>query len=169
VFVAIAKEIFRRRAGSCWAGRTRWMADGRCCVRDRTMFEYLMPSLWLRSYPNTLLERARTAAVRSQQAYAARRGVPWGISESAYSKLDDAGNYQYYAFGLPHLALRKRETKAFGNLPYSTFLSLNTDPEGAIGNLRRMAAWGGLEATAFTNLRILPGRGAGSGEPSRTW
>jgi hypothetical protein len=66
-----------------------------------------MPSLWMRTYPNTLLERSRSAAVRSQQAYAERKGVPWGISESSYCKLDEAGNLQYYAFGLPHLALRR--------------------------------------------------------------
>src|ERR1019366_1972612 len=51
-----------------------------------TLFEYLMPSLWMRSYSNTLLERSRATAVRSQQTYAARKGVPWGISESAYFK-----------------------------------------------------------------------------------
>jgi len=150
VFVAIAKEDIPQES---WflLGRTHTLDGGRpvLCSWTGTMFEYLMPSLWLRSYPNTLLERARTAAVRSQQAYAARRGVPWGISESAYSKLDDAGNYQYYAFGLPHLALRKRETKALVISPYSTFLSLNTDPEGAIGNLRRMAALGWFGSHGF--------------------
>jgi hypothetical protein len=150
VFVAIAKEDIPQES---WflLGRTHTLDGGRpvLCSWTGTMFEYLMPSLWLRSYPNTLLERARTAAVRSQQAYAARKGVPWGISESAYFKLDDAGNYQYYAFGLPHLALRKRETKALVISPYSTFLALNTDPEGAIGNLRRMAALGWFGSHGF--------------------
>ena len=66
-----------------------------------TMFEYLMPALWMRLYPNTLLERAAEAAVRSQRAYAAGKKVPWGISESASSEVDSSGNYYYFAFGVP--------------------------------------------------------------------
>jgi hypothetical protein len=118
-----------------------------------------MPSLWMRTYPDTLLERSRTAAVRSQEAYGARKGVPWGISESAYYKLDEAGNYQYYAFGLPHLALRTHEANALVISPYSTFLALNTDPVEAVRNLHRMAnmGWFGshgfYEAADFTSAK----------------
>jgi hypothetical protein len=150
VFVAIAKEDIPQES---WflLGRTHTLDGGLPVLLSwtGTMFEYLMPSLWLRTYPNTLLERSRTAAVRSQQAYAARKGVPWGISESAYFKLDDAGNYQYYAFGLPHLALRKRESKALVISPYSTFLALSTDPEGALRNLREMEDLGWFGSCGF--------------------
>ena len=143
VFCAIAKEDIPQES---------WFLLGRAHTLDRgqpvllswtgTLFEYLMPALWMRSYSNTLLERSRAAAVRSQQAYAAKRGVPWGISESAYSKLDEAGNYQYYAFGLPHLALRKREKNGLVISPYSTFLSLEVDPAAALRNLRAMENMG---------------------------
>jgi len=81
------------------------------------------------------------------------------ISESAYFKLDEAGNYQYSAFGLPHLALRKCETKSLVISPYSTFLSLSTDPVGAIENLHRMAdmgwfgSYGFYESADFTSGR----------------
>ena len=40
-------------------------------------------------------------AVRRQIDYGATRGMPWGISESAYIAVDRAGNYQYKAFGVP--------------------------------------------------------------------
>ncbi len=160
VFVAIAKEDIPQES---WflLGRTHTLDCGRPVLLSwtGTLFEYLMPSLWMHTYPNTLLERSRAAAVRSQQSYAARKGAPWGISESAYFKLDEAGNYQYYAFGLPHLALRKREMKAFVISPYSTFLALSTDPARAISNLRRMAdmGWFGshgfYEAADFTSAR----------------
>jgi cyclic beta-1,2-glucan synthetase len=160
VFVAIAKEDIPQES---WflLGRTHTLDGGRPVLLSwtGTLFEYLMPSLWMRSYPNTLLERSRAAAVRSQQTYAARKGVPWGISESAYFKLDEAGNYQYYAFGLSHLALRKREMNALVISPYSTFLALDTDPVGAVRNLRRMAdmGWFGshgfYEAADFTSKR----------------
>jgi cyclic beta-1,2-glucan synthetase len=160
VFVAIAKEDIPQES---WflLGRAHTLDGGRPVLLSwtGTLFEYLMPSLWMRSYSNTLLERSRATAVRSQQTYAARKGVPWGISESAYFKLDEARNYQYYAFGLPHLALRKCEMTALVISPYSTFLALDTDPVGAVRNLRRMAdmGWFGshgfYEAADFTSTR----------------
>jgi hypothetical protein len=150
VFVAIAKEDIPQES---WflLGRAHTLDDGRPVLLSwtGTFFEYLMPSLWMRTYPNTLLERSRTAAVRSQQTYGARKGVPWGISESAYYKLDEAGNYQYYAFGLPHLALRTSETNALVISPYSTFLALNTDPVESVRNLHRMADMGWLGSHGF--------------------
>ena len=103
------------------------------------MFEYLMPALWMRTFPDTLLQRSRSASVRAQQAFTEARQIPWGISEAAYSLTDDAGNYQYYAFGIPSLALRKGEVKATVISPYSTFLALSTDAPAALRNLRRMA------------------------------
>jgi ElaB/YqjD/DUF883 family membrane-anchored ribosome-binding protein len=143
VFVAIAKEDIPQ---DCWfrLGRGHTLDRGRPVLLSwsGTMFEYQMPALWMRSYPNTLLARARLAAVRSQQAYAANRGVPWGISESAYFKLDELGNYQYQAFGLPQLSLMRRDSNPLVISPYSTFLSLDADRDGALRNLRRMEALG---------------------------
>src|SRR5205807_5176484 len=139
VFAAIAKEDIPQDS---WfhLGRAHTLDHGRLVLLSwtGTMFEYLMPALWLRSYSNTLLERSRVAAVRSQQAYAASRGVPWGISESAYYKLDEAGNYQYRAFGLPQLAMMKSESNPLVISPYSTFLALTVEPDAALRNLHRM-------------------------------
>jgi hypothetical protein len=160
VFAAIAKEDISQES---WflLGRAQTLDHGRPVLLSwtGTLFEYLMPSLWMRSYPNTLLDRSRTAAVRSQQAYALGRGVPWGISESAYFKFDDAGNYQYHAFGLPHLALHKSEVQALVISPYSTFLALDVDPSGALRNLGRMSdmgwfgSYGFYEAADYSSVR----------------
>jgi len=150
VFLAIAKEDIPQ---DCWfrLGRGHTLDHGRPVLLSwtGTMFEYLMPSLWMRSYPNTLLDRARVAAVRSQQAYGARRGVPWGISESAYFKLDGLGNYQYQAFGLPQLSLMRRESNPLVISPYSTFLALSVDRRGSLRNLHRMEALGWFGARGF--------------------
>ncbi len=150
VFAAIAKEDIPQDV---------WFLLGRSHTREHglpvllswtgTMFEYLMPVLWMRTYPNTLLDNSRTAAVRLQQIYAAEKGVPWGISESAYAKRDEAGNYQYQAFGLPRLSLRNGEPEALVISPYSTFLALHEDAPGALRNLRRMAADGWLSSYGF--------------------
>jgi cyclic beta-1,2-glucan synthetase len=160
VFAAIAKEDIPQES---WflLGRAHTLDHGRPALLSwsGTMFEYLMPALWMRIYPNTLLERSRIAAVRSQQAYAAGKRIPWGISESAYFKTDDAGNYQYHAFGLSRLALRKPELNALVISPYSTFLALQVDPSGALRNLRRMmhegwfGAYGFYEAADFDPSR----------------
>jgi len=150
VFIAIAKEDIPQ---DCWflLGRGHTVDHGRPVLLSwtGTMFEYLMPSLWMRSYPNTLLDRSQVAAVRSQQAYAARRGVPWGISESAYFKLDGHGNYQYQAFGLPQLSLMRRESNPLVISPYSTFLALSVDRLGSLRNLRRMEALGWFGCRGF--------------------
>jgi cyclic beta-1,2-glucan synthetase len=64
--------IGRRRVLLSWTG---------------TMFEYLMPLLFQRSYRNSLLDKAVRQAVAIQIAYGRKRRVPWGISESAYGDL----------------------------------------------------------------------------------
>jgi cyclic beta-1,2-glucan synthetase len=143
VFIAIAKEDIPQ---DTWflLGRVHTLGAGRPVLLSwsGTTFEYLMPSLWMRSYHNTLLERSRLGAVRAQQEYAKRKGVPWGISESAHSKLDDAGNFGYYAFGLPGLSMHKPEVDSLVISPYSTLLSLTADPQAALENLRRMGKLG---------------------------
>ncbi len=142
-FVAIAKEDI---AQDCWfqMGRRHTIAQGSPILLSwtGTMFEYLMPSLWMRSYPNTLLARSRIVAVECQREYVADRKVPWGISESGWSKLDDVGNYSYQAFGIPYLGLMRQESNPLVISPYSTFLALTVDPTEALRNLRRMERLG---------------------------
>ena len=143
VFVGIAKDDIPQ---DCWFRLRRPVTTdrGRPVVMSwtGTMFEYLMPSIWMRSYRNTLLHRASVAAVRSQQEYAAEKGVPWGISESACARRNDAGDYHYEAFGVPSLSLKKHETEPLIISPYSTFLALNVDRKAALANLRRMESLG---------------------------
>jgi cyclic beta-1,2-glucan synthetase len=150
VFVAIAKEDIPQEA---WflMGRTHGLDNGRPVLLSwtGTMFEYLMPGLWMRSYPNTLLTRAQAEAVRSHQAYASHKHIPWGISESAYARRDDDGNYQYSAFGIPPLALHGTGSDSLVVSPYSTMLALSVDTGAAIRNLRRMAKEGWLDTFGF--------------------
>jgi cyclic beta-1,2-glucan synthetase len=163
VFAAIAKDDVPQE---CWfrMGRGHTVEQGRPVLLSwtGTMFEYLMPTLWMRSFSNTLLDRSRVAVVDCQREYGARKGVPWGISESAYFKLDEAGNYQYRAFGLPQLALMKQESNPVIISPYSTFLALTVDSSEALRNLHRMnnLGWFGrygfyesADFSAFTRFR----------------
>jgi cyclic beta-1,2-glucan synthetase len=150
VFAAIAKEDIPQDV---------WFLLGRSHTREHgipvllswtgTMFEYLMPILWMRTYPHTLLDNSRKGAVQLQQLYASEKGAPWGISESAYAKRDEAGIYQYKAFGLPGLALSNSEEESLVISPYSTFLALNVDPAAALRNLRDMESHDWLGAYGF--------------------
>jgi hypothetical protein len=112
------------------------------------MFEYMMPALWMRHYRDTLLDRAMNAVVRTQRDYGRRRGVPWGISESAFLEGPD-GEYGYKAFGIPELSMDKSDTRALVISPYSTFLAAGTDPAAALENLRQMQKYGWLGRYGF--------------------
>ena len=114
-----------------------------------TMFEYLMPSLWMRSYPGTLLARTLDACVSVQRAFARSLNIPWGISESGNSRKDDGGHYQYHAYGVPRTALSVEATAGPVVSPYSTFLALGVDPSAALDNLRRMASAGWMGPYGF--------------------
>jgi hypothetical protein len=113
----------------------------------------------MRSYPNTLLELSRGVAVLAQRNYAEGKRTPWGISESAYSQLSEAGHYHYQAFGIPKLALHREDRDSLVISPYSTFLALNTDPAGALENLSKMShdgwvgAYGFYEAADYSDSR----------------
>jgi hypothetical protein len=114
-----------------------------------TMFEYLMPAIWMKSHHDTLLDRAVRSAVRAQQSYGTSRNVPWGISEAAYNKTDEQGNYQYAAFGVPGLALSVARAGSLVVSPYSSCLALIVDPATAAENLLLMARKGWLAEYGF--------------------
>jgi cyclic beta-1,2-glucan synthetase len=150
VFVAIAKEDIPQDS---WFRLDRPFSNdhGRPVLLSwtGTMFEYLMSPIWLRCYPNTLLDRACRAAVQAQQAYASDKGIPWGISESACARKNEVGDYHYEAFGVPSLARKKSESDPLIVSPYSTFLALSVDRKGALENLRTMDALGWFGAYGF--------------------
>jgi len=109
-----------------------------------TMFEYLMPLLFQRSYGNSLLDKAVRDAVAVQIAYSSDRDVPWGISESAFADLDLAKTYQYKAFGVSALGLKRSLEEKLVIAPYATLLALHVAPVPAIQNLKRLDGLGML-------------------------
>ncbi len=157
-FVAVAKNNVIQDA---WfrLGRQHTACEGETTLISwtGTMFEYLMPVIWMKSHANTLLDRAVRAAVRAQQAYGRNHGVPWGISEAAYSKTDEQGNYQYSAFGVPGLALNVARAGSLVISPYSSCLALMIDPAAAVENLQDMegkdwlAEYGFYESADYTS------------------
>jgi len=109
---------------------------------DGSMFEYLMPLLVMPTYENTLLDRTCKAAVERQIEYGMHHGVPWGISESGYNMVDVQQNYQYRAFGVPGLGLKRGLAEDLVIAPYASALALMVSPEAACLNLQRLAGQG---------------------------
>ena len=107
-----------------------------------TMFEYLMPLLVMRSYPDTLLDESCRRVVRRQMEYAADRGVPWGISESAYNIVDRHDTFQYKAFGVPGLGLKRGLGDELVVAPYASALAAMIEAPESASNLRRLATAG---------------------------
>ena len=149
VFAAIAKEDIPQDV---------WFQLGRSHTREHgipvllswtgTMFEYLMPVLWMRTYPNTLLDNSRIAAVRLQQIYAGEKGVPWGISESAYAKSDEAGTIstRLSVFLRFHCAMANRKRWSSRRIPLS-WLLMSIPAKRCV----TCAAWPPMDGLALTD------------------
>ncbi|MGH9437141.1 MAG: glucoamylase family protein, partial [Terriglobia bacterium] len=148
-FIAIAKGDAPQES---WfkLGRTHTLFQGDRMLLSwsGTMFEYLMPALWMRAYPDTILGRSQHAVARCQRKFGRKHRRPWGVSEAAYSGKDEAGNYNYRAFGIPGIALDP-EISADVVAPYATSLALQVDPEAAVQNFRSMERMGWLGAYGF--------------------
>nr|WP_262901438.1 glycoside hydrolase family 94 protein [Flavihumibacter profundi] len=129
-----------------------------------SMFEYLMPMLVMPTYENTLLDETCRAMVKRQVEYGNQLGVPWGISESGYNLVDANLNYQYRAFGVPELGLKRGLSEDLVIAPYATVLALMVDPEEACQNMERLTAgeyegvFGFYEAIDYTPSRLPRGQ-----------
>ena len=150
VFVGIAKNEIPQDA---WfrMGRTH-TRYAKCNVLvswTGTMFEYLMPTLWLKHFPDTLLENGARGAVDAQRAFVASHRIPWGISEGACSMKNDSGHYEYHAFGVPQIAMKSNLTKRIVITPYACALALTIRPRLALQNLRAMNDRGWLGKFGF--------------------
>ncbi len=124
-----------------------------------SMFEYLMPLLMMPTYENTLLDQTYIAAVERQIDYGRQRGVPWGVSECGYNAVDAHDNYQYRAFGVPGLGLKRGLADDLVIAPYASALALMVSPSAACTNLLKLAGeglygrFGMFEAIDYTPSR----------------
>ena len=161
VFVAIAQGQIGQESWFALGRMLTWAAGAPVLLSwSGSMFEYLMPMLVMPSYEGTLLDGTCQAAVQRQIEYGAERGVPWGISESGYNATDTALNYQYRAFGVPGLGLKRGLRDDLVVAPYASMMALMVAPAAACANLQRLAALGangrfGLyEAIDYTPSRL---------------
>lgn len=154
-------------------GQEHWFSMGRLLTStgsvpallswSGSMFEYLMPLLVMPNYENTVLDSTYQSVVRRQIEYGRQRGVPWGISESGYNAIDLHKTYQYRAFGVPGLGLKRGLADDLVIAPYASALALMVAPQASCQNLQRLAAagqqgdYGFYEAVDYTPSRLPPG------------
>ena len=148
-----------------------WFALGRQLTHTGTipvllswsgsMFEYLMPMLVMPTYKNTLLQQTMQAVIQKQIEYGKKRGVPWGVSESGYNRVDANLNYQYHAFGVPGLGFKRGLGEDLVISPYSSVMSLMVSPSDACENLEILkeegfeGRYGFYEAIDYTPSRLI--------------
>ena len=104
-----------------------------------TSFEYFMPLLFMKNYPNTLLDESYHFARLCQQDYmeSVSRSLPWGISESAYNELDNALNYKYKAFSTPYLKAKEDTENRIVISPYSSLMAMQLFPSDVYENFSK--------------------------------
>ena len=104
-----------------------------------TAFEYYMPLLFMKNYPNTLLDESYHFAYFCQKDYISKvsHKLPWGISESAYNELDNSLNYKYKAFATPYLKAKEDKENRIVLSPYSSIMAMELFPDETYDNIKR--------------------------------
>ena len=129
-----------------------------------TMFEYMMPLLIMKNYKNTLMDETYKFVIKAQMEYAKKRDCPWGVSESAYNAFDILFNYQYRAFGVPALGLKRGLVNDMVVAPYATILAFMVDFSSSMSNLYYLkdegleGKYGFYEAADYTPGRLPIGK-----------
>jgi cyclic beta-1,2-glucan synthetase len=164
-FIAIAKGDVPQEHWFRMGRQLTAVNGGRALISwTGTMFEYLMPLLVMRNYESTLLDQTYRAVVARQIEYGQERGVPWGVSESAYNVRDLNFNYQYGPFGVPGLGLKRGLIEDLVIAPYATMLAAMISRREAMENLRALeregalASFGFYEAIDYTAERLPQGQ-----------
>jgi cyclic beta-1,2-glucan synthetase len=160
-FVAIAKGDIPQKHWFKLARSLTLIGDSRGLLSwGGTMFEYLMPLLIMKNYKNTLWDETYQTVIKAQKQYGDQRHVPWGVSESAFYAFDLQLNYQYKAFGVPKLGLKKGLIKDIVIAPYASIMGLAIDPLATMKNIENLMAegmngeYGMYESIDYTPERV---------------
>ena len=131
-----------------------------------TSFEYLMPNINIPKYKGSLLDESCKFMIMSQMEYAKKLQIPWGISEAAFNLKDLYSNYQYKAFGIPWLGLKRGLADEMVVSSYGSILAITDYPQEVYQNLKQLeelgmyGKFGFYESIDFTPERIEKGKRA---------
>lgn len=125
-----------------------------------TAFEYLMPNINVKKYEGSLLDESCKFMIMSQIKYSKKLGIPWGISESAFNLKDLNSNYQYKAFGIPWLGLKRGLADEAVVSSYGSVLAITDYPKQVVENIKQLekqgiiGKYGLYEAIDYTSNRL---------------
>lgn len=159
-FIAIARgDVPRRHWRKLSRAQTELNGYRGMVSWTGSMFEYMMPRLFFKSAPCSLMYESLKFCVFAQKLRTAKQKLPWGISESAFFALDPSLNYRYKAHGCASLALKRDMNSELVVSPYSSFLTLCCGAKPVVSNLRTLekynsgCKYGFWEAVDFTSNR----------------
>ena len=125
-----------------------------------TAFEYLMPNINIKKYSGSLLDESCKFMIMSQKKYCEKLQIPWGISEAAFNLKDLNSNYQYKAFGIPWLGLKRGLTDDIVVSSYGSILAITEEPKNVLKNINILkkynmyGEYGLYESIDFTPERL---------------
>jgi len=131
-----------------------------------TAFEYLMPNINIPRYEGSLLDESCKFLIMNQIEYSKKLGIPWGISEAAFNLKDLHSNYQYKAFGVPWLGLKRGLADEMVAATYGSVLAVTDTPHEVIENLKELQKqgmynkYGFYESIDYTPERVSKGKQA---------
>ena len=137
-----------------------------------TSFEYLMPNINIKRYKGSLLDESSKFAIMNQIEYSQKLGIPWGMSEAAFNLKDLHSNYQYKAFGIPWLGLKRGLEDEMVVSSYGSILALSDVPEEVVKNIKELEKqcmknkYGFYESIDYTPERLAKGQ---ISEPVKTY
>lgn len=143
--------------------RTLTLMDGKkgLISWSGTAFEYLMPNIAIKRYEGSLLDESCRFMIMSQKKYCNQLGIPWGISESAFNLKDLNSNYQYKAFGIPWLGLKRGLADEAVVSSYGSIMAITDYPVDVIKNMKELEKkgmynkYGFYEAIDYTPDRLM--------------
>ncbi len=157
VLLAIAKGDVPLRAWSLLSRLIKRQPHGGSAVLSwsGTLFEYLMPTLFLAEPADSLMGTGMRHAYANHRAYLRGLGFCGALSESGYGVFNPSGDYGYKAFGVPGLALSPHADGRPVIAPYAVALALAVSPAAALHDLARLSEkaygrYGFLEALDYT-------------------
>ncbi len=131
-----------------------------------TAFEYLMPNMNIPKYKGSLLDESCKFMMMSQMKYAEEMHLPFGVSEAAFNLKDLQSNYQYKAFGIPWLGLKRGLADEMVVSTYGSMLAITDIPKEVVKNLKVLeqygmySKYGFYESLDFTPERVRKGKKA---------
>jgi len=165
--VAIAKKDIEAKHWNSLSRTLTTLNDYKGLISwSGTAFEYLMPNINIPTYEGSLIDESCKFMIMSQIEYAKKLGIPWGISEAAFNLKDLSLNYQYKAFGIPWLGLKRGLADEMVVTTYGSVLAINYIPKEVIRNLKELEKqgmynkYGFYEAIDYTPERLSKGKRA---------